>query len=357
MSNEIKTDVIVVGFGLAGAALTRQLELQGIKAIVIDENIHKASLIAAGLFNPVVFRRLLKSWLADTLIPYAKIFYQNLEKEFGQSFFHAMKYFKLLSHEEKDFWIARSSSHHIKHYLGPIINENNPLQQKLHFDSVAEVNMAGWLDISTFLNLYREKLIRENKYIEEAFENEKLIIKNDQINYNNISAKQIVFCDGTNISNNPWFSYVPFKPTKGEILTIHSSTLKTDAIINKNAFLLPMGNDNYKFGATYNWKNLSWEATDLGETELIEKLERMIRVPYQIVNHEAGIRPTSNDRRPVLGAHPTHKNVLVFNGLGTKGVMLAPYFAGQLVSNMFRGQLLSYEVDIARFNKHFKAKY
>jgi len=68
-----------------------------------------------------------------------------------------------------------------------------------------------------------------------------------------------------------------------------------------------------------------------------------------VVMHKAGIRPTVKDRRPFLGAHPDHNNLYVFNGLGTKGVSLAPYFAKHLVDHMVDGVELMKEVSIGRF--------
>ena len=75
----------------------------------------------------------------------------------------------------------------------------------------------------------------------------------------------------------------------------------------------------------------------------------------EVLEHEVGIRPTVIDRRPLLGKHPEFDNILIFNGLGTKGVMLAPYFAQHLV-DFIEGNILELEgeVNINRFNKYFK---
>ncbi len=77
-------------------------------------------------------------------------------------------------------------------------------------------------------------------------------------------------------------------------------------------------------------------------------MKKVLKIDFEIVNHQAGIRPTVNDRRPLMGLHPQHPTLAVFNGLGTKGVMLAPYFAYQLYSFLELNKPLDVEVDIKR---------
>ncbi|MCW3075505.1 MAG: dependent oxidoreductase [Bacteroidetes bacterium] len=82
----------------------------------------------------------------------------------------------------------------------------------------------------------------------------------------------------------------------------------------------------------------------------------MISSEYQILKHEAGVRPSSKDRRPIVGPHPLHSNMHVFNGLGTKGVMLAPYFANNFVLFYLQKQPLNPEINIKRFYNLFKSE-
>jgi glycine/D-amino acid oxidase-like deaminating enzyme len=74
-----------------------------------------------------------------------------------------------------------------------------------------------------------------------------------------------------------------------------------------------------------------------------------MQFPYQIIGQEWGMRPTTADRRPVLGQHPEFNQLLVFNGLGTKGVSLAPYFSHTLVQWMEKGIPLHKAVDVTRY--------
>ena len=83
--------------------------------------------------------------------------------------------------------------------------------------------------------------------------------------------------------------------------------------------------------------------------ELISLLQKIISVPFEVVQHNASIRPTVQGRRPFIGLHPLQNNVGIFNGLGTKGVMLAPFFANQFAEHLVNGEKLNEEVDVLRY--------
>jgi glycine/D-amino acid oxidase-like deaminating enzyme len=142
-----------------------------------------------------------------------------------------------------------------------------------------------------------------------------------------------------------------FKPAKGEVLTIYCKELKIKSIINKDFFILPLQQPNYfKVGATYNWTDLSDNTSSEARNYLTEKIKLLIPFTFEIVKQEAGVRPATIDRRPLIGFHQTHKNLGVFNGFGTKAVMLAPYFSKHFCDYMENKTELFYDVDIKRFS-------
>ena len=110
-----------------------------------------------------------------------------------------------------------------------------------------------------------------------------------------------------------------------------------------------LANGTFKLGATYEWEDLTEERTQKGLAELEAKLTQLINCKYTIVQHQAGVRPSSGDRRPIIGPHPIHNNVFIFNGLGTKGVMLAPYFAKKFVNFYLQKEALLADVNVSRF--------
>ncbi|VAV84569.1 FAD-dependent cmnm(5)s(2)U34 oxidoreductase, partial [hydrothermal vent metagenome] len=190
----------------------------------------------------------------------------------------------------------------------------------------------------------------ENKevLIKETFDYDSLQIEKNII-YKVIKAKHIVFAEGFGLQQNPFFKYLPLKPTKGELLTIYAPNLKIDYILKSSVFIMPLGDDLYLVGATYEWEDLSNTTTKKAKEELLSKLKTVLQCEFKVIDQVAGIRPTVKDRRPLVGQHPEYNNVFVLNGLGTRGVMIAPYVALQLYNFIEKGLSLNTEIDIKRF--------
>lgn len=339
---------------MAGSVLSLQLIEKGFKVIVIDEpNASSCSRVAAGIWNPVVFKRLTKSWMADEILPVMLEFYQAQEKKFGVQLLHHRNIIKLFSElQEVNLWFKKASAE-MSDYLDKEISVNGlPKTIKLLDVGYAKVLRAGNLNLPLFLNTVTNNLQSSGMYLQEKFDFS--VFSPSLVKYKDIEARYIVFCEGHLISKNPLFKYIPMKPAKGEVLTMQMDDLKLEKdILNKNAFIMPLENNLFKVGATYNWNDLSDSPTEEAKLELLNKLNRITESEGNVIRHEAGVRPSVIDRRPVLGAHPAFKNVFVFNGMGTKGVMLAPFFVNHLVEHITQQKKLNKEVDIARFNQFF----
>ena len=137
--------------------------------------------------------------------------------------------------------------------------------------------------------------------------------------------------------------------TKGELITVKLDGLNVEELIKSNITLLPLGNDVYKVSATFNWSDKDELCSVKAREELLAKLKELVKINPVVINQYAGLRPTVKDRRPLLGAHPNHQNILVFNGLGTRGLLMSPYLSLQLIEFMDEGVRLDPEVDIKRY--------
>ncbi len=343
-------DVIIVGQGIAGSALSLSLIKSGYSVCVIDQpNLSSSSKIAAGIWNPVVFKRLTKSWLADELVSELIDFYEYWQNKLQTTFIHHRSIIKAFTEEqEKKLWIKKAGGENL--FLDQQVYEDLAVDENYSVKSYSKVLQAGNLDVAHFIGSVKTYLKETQHYLEEKFDHESLKINNAEINYKNLTAKYIIFCDGHLITKNPYFNWIPMKPAKGEILTIYCEGLKLhNNIFNKGFFILPLGNNLYKIGATYEWEELNDIPTEKRKEELIKKINTVITSSYQIVSHHAGVRPSVIDRRPVIGNHPEFKNAWVFNGFGTKAVMLAPYFAKQLAAALQNNAVMDPEVDPERF--------
>lgn len=343
-------DYIVVGQGLAGSILALELLNQGQKVMVLNTpNPQSASRVAAGIYHPLVFKRTTLTWLASTLLDYIETYYPKLETQLKAKFFYPMPYIRLFASDvEQTIWQKFKGEDEYKSFLGDLLNEiPSGYKDKL---GGAIVNKAGWVDTNTFLDKVAQYLEVNNSLINEPFEYDVVEFSNTGVVYKGITAKKILFAEGYGVVNNPYFKYTPLSPTKGELFTIKAEGLAENQILNRKVFVLPLGNNTYKVGATYQWQWSDENATQEMKNQLIENLESLINVPYTILSHTAGVRPSVIGRRPLIGLHPQHPQLGIFNGMGSKGVMLAPYLAQQFVNNLLHNGLINNEVDIARLN-------
>lgn len=342
-------DYIVVGQGIAGSLLSWFLLQAGKTVLVIDAyDANSSSRIAGGLVNPITGRKFVKTWLADELLPFATSTYKNIEQELGDSFYKSIPIVHVFdSIKQQNDWSVRCATAEYKAYLS---NETI-----LRFDSskvknelgAFEIGGAHKLDTIKFLNRYRSYLKDKGALLEEQFDYAALQV-DGQVQYKDYTAGKIIFCEGIAGKENPYFNTLPFTPAKGECLHVVIEDFYNDKVLKDEVAIMPIEGNSYYIGATHEQHFTVTETTNAGKAELEEKLSRILNSPYQIAAHQAAVRPATKHRRPFVGMHPQHSNVGILNGLGTKGVSLAPYFAQQLVRHLLYGEAISAEVDIAK---------
>jgi len=348
MSSPVTVDYIVVGQGLAGSAVAVQLLKLNRKILVIDQpDRNNSSRIAAGLFNPITGKKMVKTWMADTLFPYLHTFYRAVEVKTASQFFYPMPIYRpFLSIEEQNEWMARSSDPAFDNYIEKISTHSTSPLLKDPFGGLL-LKQSGYLDTTIYIEAVSKWIRNEGNLLEEHVDSTELRIDQQGVRYKGYFAKHIIFCQGTNA--NPWFGHLPVRPLKGETIQIESQVEK-QLIINRGVYLVPgRSAGTWRAGATYEFHNLEPVTTEKARLELEEKLTELVNFPFKSVGQAWGLRPTTPDRRPMLGTHPELPVVHVFNGLGTKGVSLAPYFSEVLIRWLENKEPLNKVVDIERY--------
>lgn len=287
--------------------------------------------------------------MADALFSYLHEFYQNAEQLTGEFFFNPMPLYRpFVSIEEQNEWMGKSTDDSLSQYIEAVHTAPiEPGQVRNEFGGLL-LKQCGYVNTISFSQAIREYIKMNAVLLEEDFNEDQLIVEGDSVQYTGHKSKKIIFCQGERALEGKLFSWLPIRPLKGETLTIKTNE-DVSKIYNRGVYIVP---NIWKVGATYQVKDISRTITTEGLNELTEKLNELVVFPYEITHQSWGIRPTSPDRRPILGAHPTHQNVLIFNGLGTKGVSLAPYFSRVLMEFLENGAPLNKEVDIQRY-KHY----
>lgn len=344
-----KTDYLIVGAGLAGICFAETLLQQNKSFKMLNTNKYKSTQVAAGIYNPVVLKRFTIIWKAKEQLELLKDFYKKIENRLQVKIeFKLPVLRKLFSAEEQNNWFEACDKQHLSEFLNAKLytikyeNIESPFQ-------FGEVYKTGYVDTKKLKNKYIKYLTENNLYSESELNFELLKVSENDIQYENEKYSNIVFCEGYGLKKNKYFNYLPLDGTKGEIITIKAPELNCNSIINSSIFILPISKSHYKIGATYNWEDKTEQTTQEGLQELENKLKETINCDYEIVKHEAGIRPTVKDRRPLVGTHSFYKNIHILNGLGTRGVLLGPSLANYLYQKIENNIELPIEIDIKRF--------
>lgn len=347
-NDEKPLDYVIVGQGIAGTTLAWLLIWRGLRGLIIDRGDDtSASKVAAGLMTPVTGKRLVPSWRLDETWTAADEFYRRVETETNSQFLTQPGQARLFDGvESKDEFDQRDWSEH------PVeIRQPEEIVDATSFDAPFdgfELPTARRLNVSAYLTASREVFVADdmlkiadlNPAADLEFEDDIVRLANHRFR-----TKRLIFCQGALGTDNPWFDDVEFKAARGEILTLRIDGLTETRIVNQGVWLVPCGDGLFKAGSTYDFENLTPSATNAGRDEIVERLKKFLKLPFEIVGHESGVRPVVLERRPIIGVHRRFPQLAIFNGLGSKGSLLAPLVAGQLVKHLYDRDPIDLELD------------
>lgn len=342
-------DTLIVGFGLAGMAFTETLSRHKKSFHIIDAPQGGSSLVAAGIYNPTVLKRCTMTWMGEAFHQFALPFYKEIEDRIGSPLLHPAPIKKLFaSPADHNRWVVASDQPGLSVFLNPTIQQTPLLGINTPF-GYGEVAHCGRLDINTLFQSQSKAMA--DCFTKEDFDFSALKLLKDGVSYKKIIAKNIVFCEGYKMKQNPYFEKLPLQGSKGQMLEISSSMLSSESIIKGPIFIAPLGKNRFWAGASFENQDKSLALTQEGREWLEDKIRKMISVEFTVENHLTQIRPTVQDRRPLLGTHPIYSQLYVLNGMGSRGVLTAPLASKWLYEAIYENQSLPAEVDIKRFEK------
>jgi glycine/D-amino acid oxidase-like deaminating enzyme len=333
----MNVDFLIIGQGLAGSALAMALIDRGALVMVVDrEDEHSASRVAAGLVTTVAGKGMNLSWRQAEYLPVAISYYRKLEEVSGKTLFHSLDTLRLFDGQKQ-----RDKFNRKQDQLEGWIEEADPAElSKWNGDHGGFVmTQGGWLDTKTYLQVIRG--ILADRYRMDSFREDDLVISEGEVNWKDICAGRIILCQGSKgLTENGLFSFLNHRCAKGEILTVSIPEAAQDKIINSNGWLIPLGNERWRAGATYEWNDMSGATTEAGRTEIEEKIRNLTDLPFHVIEHSAAVRPILRKSQPYIGHHPLYPEVSFFNGLGSKGVATAPAVAAHFADHLVNGPKL-----------------
>lgn len=339
-------DYIIVGDGYAALFFAHQLIRDKKNFLLFSEEKKGASQISAGIINPVVLKRFTSFWKAEEQIDILKKTLSEIEKYTHKNYLVLEPIHRIFHDEtEKALWLKKSDREDLRKFLKKDFVKFSGIKNPFE---TGQVHQSARLDVQAFFTDLFQYLENSNFLIKEKFNYVKLNAKENI--YEDFHFKNIVFCEGMGVKQNPYFSEVPVHHNKGHHITVKlSEEIQNKATIKKKHFLFPLDQENYYYGGTYDRENID-EAIEEDAIEILKKsLSEFYPFDYEIINVEYGFRPTVNDRRPILGHHPEFKSFYLFNGLGARGILNGCYFANELFEHIEKGKPLHEEVDLKRF--------
>ena len=349
----MKVDFLIVGQGIAGSVLAWKLVERGKKVLVVDPgNENSASKVAAGIMNPVTGKRFVKSWRIDHFFPFALDFYSHLSSKAHLILAKELKILlALVTPEQVNDFSSRVSLTAYRNYIRETELPTEILSA-IHQQEGWGLISAARVDIGKVTDTIHQYLTEHDAIRSEKLNYNELEITTNAIRYRDIETEMVIFSEGYQSFRNPYFSYLPHVPVKGELLEVKIEDFQIDFILKAGVFIVPIGEDKFWIGSNYIKDFENEEPTEEGRTDLIKKLQEILKIDFEVVDHKAAIRPVFKDRRPVIGLHHKHARIGIFNGLGTKGASLAPYWADHFCKFLI-GEIpeLDREVNVERFYK------
>jgi glycine/D-amino acid oxidase-like deaminating enzyme len=309
-----------------------------------------SSKVAAGLVTPITGQRLALGWRVDEMLAAARPFYARIEEALGARFFHPRVVRRIFrSGEESALWEKR---------------RHEPARQAhIARGWVPEAGVFGGcdfhgahLDTVGYLTASREAFGRRGCLLEARL---------DPAAAADWPARHVVFCQGFEGARNPFFDWIRWRAAKGEILTVRTSGLDRGTIISAGQWIVPLeaplgagepggsacpdeSSMLARTGSTYDWDRLDTCPTAEARASLEAGFGALHARPFEVVAHQAAVRPIICESRAVIGVHPAREKLAFFNGLGSKGSLHAPVFARQLAAHLVEGTPLDDWCDLRR---------
>ncbi|MDA0882814.1 MAG: FAD-dependent oxidoreductase [Bacteroidetes bacterium] len=336
---------LVVGLGLAGSLISYLLHKQGAKVRVVNQtDPNSASMVAAGMWNPLSFRRTVPTWFAPTMIKTIHQVYPEMEKDLSAKFFFPRKIVRYFPNEDyRAQWLKQAEKSEVSEFLflGDdkwSVLKNLPSKVNPDPEYFGVVGEAGYVDLPAMIEAWKRFLMEQKAYTEAEYtpafldEDETLIYANGVEALNTLPELDDIL-----------------RKNKGEVLTLKNEWTG-DTILNNGKWLLPLEDGNCRLGASYDWRSSALEKSEEVKDFLLQKLDELLPGhESELLKHDVGLRPTTKDRRPLVGPIPNRERTYIFNGLGTRGVLIGPYCALALVAHLSNKAEIPAEMNVQRF--------
>ncbi|MCJ7934879.1 MAG: FAD-dependent oxidoreductase [Chryseobacterium sp.] len=338
-------DYIIVGDGYAGLFFAHQLIKNNKSFVLFSEGKKSASQVSAGIINPVVLKKFTTFWKAQEQIDFLTRTLEEIESYTGENFLIRKSIHRIFHDEnEQKLWLKKSGNEELSAFL----SEKFELLDIVKNDFLSgKVNQSARLDVNGFFGGLFDYFEKNDFLVREKFDYGKLDPAGSS--YKDFIFKQVIFCEGMGVKENPYFSGIQVNPNKGHHVKVRLSQDVPDVTIKKKHFLFPAGNGLHFYGGTYDREQLHHHVDQSAVDQLVKGLSEFYPYDFDVEEVHFGFRPTVKDRRPIIGRHETFDHLYVFNGLGARGILNGCYFSKSLYDFIEDEIPLHEEISLTRF--------
>ncbi len=343
----MQVDFLIIGQGLAGSLLAKELLRRGRTVHVVDDRWKSSSSqVAAGLMTPLTGRRFTLTKDYPELFAAAKVRLTEL------GVFRPIRVYRMfVDEEQRAKGLKRTECRSCQPFIESVTSAQGELDVSLTDTFGGALMNGAWVDLPKLLADVRAELLTGGNLTEAAFDPADVVASSDGVTWRTVRAGAIVYCDGYKSAQRGPFKYLPWQPAKGEALTLYASVPDKPFILNREGWALPLGQGVWRTGTNWQWDQLDETPTEAQKEKLIGRFRGYFGQDMQVevTAHIAGVRPCTSDNHPFLGAHPTQPRTYLFNGLGPRGTVWAPAMADEMAAYLCEGRALRKECDLARF--------
>ena len=343
----MQVDFLIVGQGLAGSLLAQELRRRGRTVHVVDDGWKSAaSQVAAGLMTPLTGRRF-------TLTKdYPELFAAAKERLTERGVFRPTTVYRMfVDDEQRGKGLKRTECRSCQPFIERVTSAQGELDPNLTDTFGGALMNGAWVDLPKLLADVRSELLADGSLTVAAFDPAEAVAHVEGINWRQIRAGAIVYCDGYKSAQRGPFKYLPWQPAKGEALTLRASVADKPYILNREGWALPLGQGVWRTGTNWQWDQLDETPTEPQKEKLIRRFRSYFaqEVQVEVTAHIAGVRPCTSDNHPFMGTHPEQARTHLFGGLGPRGTVWAPLMADEMASYLCEGTSLRPECNLSRF--------
>ena len=342
-------DYLIVGQGLAGSVFAALLLERGRSFVVVDDD-HRtaASKAAGGIINPITGKRLNRPSLIGELLEQAFSTYPMIERLLAVPLFARRNVLRLfIDGAEQRRWESKRQLPEYEQYVSPTPPDVPANLTSTH--GAFEITVAGQVDIRLFITGFRSLLKAQDRLIELPFRYDLLRIHSAAVEWGDIRAQYVIFCEGYRMTENPYFNAIRLNPAKGEVLTLGAPDFGDPRIVQCGKWIFRSLSGEILAGTTYSWDQLDENPTGEAKQQIRQGMQSFCKFDFEVIDHRAGVRAvTKVDNRPIVGVHPNWPRLAILNGFGSKGALQVPFSARQLLENLEQNEYLHSEIAVCR---------